>query len=149
MTIEMTGGTAHPPFGSDGKVSARIVVAIISGATSIVVALITANYTAENKIAGEREVIYRNQQETTSQLNRLAGSTPGPLTDGQKLCRVLGKNQPLGDGVIVPQDWTVNTCKDYQLRVGGSTFELGCVFPNGTSIGKPDGGLPDRPCGWQ
>jgi hypothetical protein len=144
---------APPPSGSE---MSKIVLALIAAAASVSTAFITAYYTAHNAAAAtvesatanQNHIIEQNQQHTNAQIDRLAGTTAGPLSDGQKLCRVL-QGHTWRDGVIVPKDWSVSLCQDYQKKTGGTGYQLGCIYSDGTTLGGENGTFPSPNCGWR
>ena len=100
----------------------------------------------------EREGKIAQIQENTKQLqantDRLVENSIAPLEKGQKLCRVL-QGKTWHDGVIVPQSWDINQCKDYMLKTKGSGYQLGCVYTDNTTLGGEDGSTPSPNCGWR
>jgi hypothetical protein len=144
--------TQQNPEGRTRAMNAKVLTALIAGFSSIATAFITAYYTADNKVAKasvtQSQQISNIRETTSDQINSLSASTAGPLARGQKLCRVLQKNT-WRDGVIVPQDWSVSTCVDYQKKTGGTAYQLGCIYTDDTTLGKEDGSFPSPNCGWR
>jgi hypothetical protein len=132
---------------------ATIWVALITAAAGLIAGfwgISAANRTASDVNQVNRQV--QSNQEQVRQLSAtsaaaLAGSA-GPLERGQKLCRVL-QGRMWRDGLIVPQNWTVSLCVDYMKKTGGTAYQLGCIYTDGTNLGKEDGSFPSPNCGWQ
>lgn len=77
---------------------------------------------------------------------------PGRLQDGQKICRAVAPNL-WTDSVVVPKTWTATTCSSFSASEIGSSYYLGCAFPNSVSFGSAtkNGEAPNLPpsnCGW-
>jgi len=133
-----------------------IAVALITALSSIATAFITAYFTAhtaanaavQSAAENQARVIEHNQQQTNDQINRVAAGTAGSLAEGQKLCRVL-LGHTWRDGMIVPKDWLISTCQDYQRRAGGTAYQLGCIYTDGTNLGGENGTFPVPNCGWK
>ena len=142
----------RPPSGTSGSGMSAIIVALIASVTSIATAGITAYVTIHTTVAdanaGQARIIEQNRQQANDQINRLSRATAGPLSEGQKLCRVL-QGHTWRDGVIVPMDWTVSVCQDYQKKSGGSAYQLGCIYSDGTTLGGENGTFPSPNCGWR
>ena len=79
--------------------------------------------------------------------NALAQTSVGSLTDGQKLCSAVVP-YVFRDSLIVPHTWKSENCRLFSEQVGGSEFQLGCVFDDGVVWGAANGGLSSRNCGW-
>ncbi len=124
-----------------------IVTAIITASVSIA----TAYFAYRQNISQiEAQVRARDSQvqELQQGTNKLQASSLGSLEKGQKLCRVL-QGKTWRDGLIVPQNWSVNLCIDYMKKTGGNGYQLGCIYADGTNLGREDGSFPSPNCGWQ
>jgi hypothetical protein len=132
----------------------RIWVALITTVGAIAVAFVTASVTAGTAASkatdaqGAAHEALQAAQSAQAQSSQAASSSVGPLQSGQKLCRVLHGNT-WRDGLIVPQDWTVSICVDYMKKSGGTGYQLGCIYSDGTNLAKEDGSLPSPNCGWK
>ena len=115
----------------------KLWISLIAAISSVVTAYVTASYTSRQA-----------SQEQEKTINRVAASTAGPLENGQKLCRVL-QGKTWRDGLIVPQNWNLNLCVDYMKKTGGTAYQLGCIYTDGTNLGKEDGSFPSPNCGWR
>lgn len=89
------------------------------------------------------------------QLKSVADNAPGPLTEGQKLCRATRPNT-FTDGLIVGKTWTSDNCAAYASKIGATEYALGCVWPNEVQfgqlvpLGSSESAQPPRgkSCGW-
>jgi hypothetical protein len=90
----------------------------------------------------------RTVAESSRQVQVLSVGVVGPLERGQKLCRVL-RGSTWRDGIIVPQNWTVRLCEDYMRKTGGTDYQLGCIYTDGTNLALPARAIPSPNCGWQ
>ena len=78
-------------------------------------------------------------------------TTPGVGTaTPEKLCSAV---HPLTfnwrDTVIVPDDWSSETCKTFAKSLGLSQYQLGCANSNSFSWGDRNGSSPaDDQCHW-
>jgi archaellum component FlaF (FlaF/FlaG flagellin family) len=87
-------------------------------------------------------------KDASEQFRKFRVGSTGTTDEGQKVCMVL-KGNKWRDGMIVPMDWTINLCQDYQRKTGGDAFQLGCIYPSGIVIAHENGTTPDRDCGWK
>jgi hypothetical protein len=119
-------------------------LAIVAAVSSFTTAYFTADYKTEQQTANINAIKASAEQK----ISTVAASTAGPLADGQKLCRVLA-GKTWRDGLIVPKNWPISLCSDYAKKSGGTGYQLGCIYTDGTNLGKEDGTLPFPNCGWQ
>jgi type II secretory pathway pseudopilin PulG len=138
--------------GGREKMSKAIWVALITAAASIVVAVVSGWFAlrANNnqaELAKTANAAQSAANNANQQLNQVAASSAGTLERGQKLCRVIHGNT-WRDGLIVPQNWTAALCSDYTKKTGGTGYQLGCIYTDGTNLAKPDGSFPSPNCGW-
>jgi hypothetical protein len=111
---------------------AKIWASLIAATASVIVATISGLYSVN----------------ANSKMKQMESETPGSLGQGQKLCRIFHKNGG-AEGLIVPQNWNLNLCKDYMHKIDGADFQLGCVSTTGTALGGLSGRLPvPNSCGW-
>jgi hypothetical protein len=135
------------------RMPATIWVALITAAAGLISASwgITVGNRAAADVDRINQQVQGNQDEVrqlqSTSAAALAGSA-GPLEKGQKLCRVL-QGKMWRDGLIVPQSWSVSLCVDYMKKTGGTAYQLGCIYTDGTNLGKEDGSFPSPNCGWQ
>jgi len=127
-------------------------VALIGAAGVIIAEYVTVTKVVEAKVSKVTKCVEEKTAATETRLNAtvgaLAANTPGSLEKGQKLCRVL-QGKTWRDGLIVPQNWSISLCVDYMKKTGGNGYQLGCIYTDGTNLGKEDGSLPSPNCGWQ
>jgi hypothetical protein len=125
--------------------------AILNGVIAAIIGFSTAFLTYFTNVAETQTQIQRANeqvQNATIQINQLEKGSLGSLEKGQKLCRVL-QGKTWRDGLIVPQNWSQNLCIDYMKKTGGNGYQLGCIYSDGTNLGKEDGSFPSPNCGWQ
>ena len=66
----------------------------------------------------------------------------------QKLCSAFTQGK-WRDSFIVPQNWSREQCRLFQMSVGAEIWQLGCVYPNDISLGADNGGVPPKnECDW-
>ena len=126
----------------------KVWVAVIGAIGTIAASYVAADHKVQQAAGQQEQQIRQAQEGTTARLNNVIASTPGPLETGQKLCRVL-RGTSWRDGLIVPQNWTVSLCVDYMKKSGGTGYQLGCIYPDGTNLAKEDGSFPSPNCGWK
>src|SRR5262249_9674199 len=115
--------TTEPPDSKGGSLS-KLMVAVISAVSAIVVAFITSYFQYQTQIAPTKTEMEKTQSQlgdTSQQLRQVQYNSAGTLQEGQKLCRVLQGRQ-WRDSVIVPKSWNVTLCHDYALRLGGTAY---------------------------
>jgi hypothetical protein len=73
-----------------------------------------------------------------------------PPPSGQKLCIIIKAGDSWIDTLPVPATWTASLCDNHraQQSVTNSSFQLGCLFETGLSLGTVGGGAPTPNCGW-
>jgi hypothetical protein len=132
---------------SNVNIPTAVVLAVITAAVSIV-----GSYFAYRVQIRQLETQVSEREgkieEIQANTNKLAENSIGPLEQGQKLCRVL-QGKTWRDGVIVPQSWNINQCKDYMLKSGGNGYQLGCVYTDNTTLGGENGSTPSPNCRWK
>lgn len=125
--------------------------AIINSSIAAVIGFSTAFLTyfqKTNEIDKNVAETHEKLKNATTQITQLESGSVGSLEKGQKLCRVL-QGKTWRDGLIVPQNWSQSLCIDYMKKSGGNGYQLGCIYSDGTNLGKEDGSFPSPNCGWQ
>ena len=82
-------------------------------------------------------------------------TTPGAKLDvagniaftGQKFCSAMNPGGAV-DTIVVPPGWTTDTCNNWRIMHGYSSYFIGCIFTNSYSRGSDGGGAPSPNCGW-
>jgi hypothetical protein len=140
------------------KVSRRVSIAVglIAAIIALTSLLLTLNQMrgARGRLPEHTDTLIRLEsnekalQEVRQRVQDLT-ALPSNLPDkGQKLCKVLGRKK-WRDTVVVPQTWSVGLCADYMKKTGGTTYQLGCIFADRTTLGKEGGTHPEPNCGWE
>jgi hypothetical protein len=133
----------YPPEEED-LMNAKVMGALIAAIGSIVVAVVSGFYALQ--ATRETAEAHRVSNDAIKQVNQVSEDSLGSLDQGQKLCRVLHKGW--AEGLIVPRNWNVTLCVDYEKKTLGNGHQLGCIYANGTTLANPDGSLPSPNCGW-
>lgn len=63
-----------------------------------------------------------------------------------KLCEA--KATGWSNTIVVQNSWTASDCNAFATSLGGSSYQLGCALPSGTSFGVSSGVNPNPNCGW-
>jgi hypothetical protein len=142
------------------KYAVQIILALITVAGSLGVALITAGRTATTqtnqtlddrgakveKIVNDLQIAQKKMDSLNDRVEGLARVVSSP----QKMCSA-GLYNGWRDSIIVPNGWDSAQCKRFSDSIGAVYFQLGCVagtdFSWGKSITGPgvlmvDGGIP-------
>jgi hypothetical protein len=150
--------------GSGSRVSAQVVIALITAFASLGAAWITATFQA--KSATDERLMERksNIQDIIDQMRNVEPKVRRMQTDladiqgrvsslnellrSQKVCSVV--NPPnWRDSFSVPHAWTANECSQFAATVNATQWQLVCISDQGFSFGPTNGGVPpDNRCGW-
>jgi hypothetical protein len=154
MSLEMQ------PMPPKESLMERVPMALWTSLAAVVVAILTSvfNLQQQGNVAGVKNQVEQTQNDLRDTRRQVefanqnaavaAAGSVGSLESGQKLCRVL-QGRAWRDGLIVPKNWTVSLCVDYMKKTGGNGYQLGCIYSDGTNLGKEDGSFPSPNCGWQ
>lgn len=75
------------------------------------------------------------------------GESTQALTGTHKVCSAVVPGN-FRDSIEVDNGWSAFTCLGWVQSVGGTAWQLGCLFTNGFSWGASNGGIPGPNCGW-
>jgi hypothetical protein len=82
-----------------------------------------------------------------SEQSKGAKPSTSASSKGQKLCSVVVPGQ-WRDTINMPAASTASSCSAFMSQAGANTYQLGCVFPDGSiSLGQATG-TPSPNCGW-
>ncbi len=67
----------------------------------------------------------------------------------QKVCSAFTPYE-YRDSISVPHTWSAAACNGLRLKWELASYQLVCLFPDGSmSIGKAGGGIPTPNCSWE
>lgn len=75
------------------------------------------------------------------------GQVQQALAGTHKVCSAVVSGN-FRDSIVVNNGWSSTTCLGWVQSVGGTTWQLGCLFDNGFTWGAANGGRPSPNCGW-
>jgi hypothetical protein len=79
--------------------------------------------------------------------NEGVGQVEQALTGTNKVCSAVVSGV-FRDSIVVDNGWSATTCHGWAVSVGGTSWQLGCLFTNGFAWGAANGGRPSPNCGW-
>jgi hypothetical protein len=109
---------------------------------------------AEQDTAALKERLAAVGQQTTDLKDRL-GAVSQQTTDlrsqvqaPQKVCSAYTPEH-WRDSILVPASWSFEQCRAFQMAVGATVLQLGCISGAKVSLGRDGGGIPeDNSCKW-